>query len=277
MSTLPADHAPGRSELPALDVSGTPRVPFTRLVAVEARKMTDTRAGFWLLLVTGLLMLAVAGIALLVIVLNDLAPGYTTWATQIMTLPVSLLLPVFAITTVTSEWGQRTSLVTFALEPHRGRVLLAKFVTVLALAVATMALALLLAAAGAALQGALGESASWEVDAGPLFWSFMTQLLYFVMAFGLGLVLLNSAAAVVLYYVVALLLPLMVWGPVYGLVSWGPDVIPWFDLGFAIAPLTTPEMPRPDAVYGQIATSTLIWVVLPVTVGLRRALRTELK
>ncbi len=273
MSTIDS----GRTEPSTLDVSGTPRVPFARLVAVEARKMTDTRAGFWLLLLTGLLMLAVAGIALLVIVLNDLSPAYMTWATQIMTLPVSLLLPVFAITTVTSEWGQRTSLVTFALEPHRSRVLLAKFVTVLALAVTTMVLALLLAAVGAALQGAFGESASWEVDGGPLFWAFMTQLLYFVMAFGLGLVLLNSAGAVVLYYVVALLLPVMVWGPVYGLVSWGPDVIPWFDLGFAIAPLTGPGMLRPDEVYAQIATSTLIWVVLPVAIGLRRALRTELK
>jgi ABC-2 type transport system permease protein len=272
---MTTDAAP--RDLPALDVSGTPRVPFSRLVAVEARKMTDTRAGFWLLLVTGLLMLAVAAVALLVVVLNDLAPGFMIWATQIMVLPVSLLLPVFAITTVTSEWGQRTSLVTFALEPHRSRVLLAKFVTVLVLAVVTMALALLLAVVGAGLQGALGESPSWEVEAGPLFWAFMTQLLYFVMAFGLGLVLLNSAAAVVLYYVVALLLPLMVWGPVYGLVSWGPDVIPWFDIGFSIAPLTTPEMPRPDAVYAQIAVSTLIWVVLPVSVGLRRALRTELK
>lgn len=260
-----------------LDVSGTPRVPFGRLVQVEARKMTDTRAGFWLLLVTGLLMVGVAGIALLVIVLNDLGVSYMDWATQIMVFPVSLLLPVFAIITVTSEWTQRTSLVTFALEPHRSRVLAAKLVTVLVLAVATIALALLLAAAGAALQGALGESPSWTFEAGPVFWAFMTQLLYFLMAFGLGLVLLNSATAVAIYYVVALLLPVLVWGPVYGLVSWGPDVIPWFDIGFAIAPLTAPDMPRPDAVVGQVIVSTLIWVVVPLVVGLRRALRTELK
>lgn len=260
-----------------LDVSGTPRVPFGRLVSVEARKMTDTRAGFWLLLVTGLLMAAVAVVALLVIVLNDLDPGYTTWATQIMVVPVSLLLPVFAIITVTSEWTQRTSLVTFALEPHRGRVLAAKLVTVLVLAVTTIALALVLAAVGAGLQGVLGESPSWTVEAGPVFWAFMTQLLYFLMAFGLGLVLLNSATAVAIYYVVALLLPLMVWGPIYSLVSWGPDVIPWFDIGFATAPLTTPDMPGPDAVPGQVIVSTLIWVVVPLAAGLRRALRTELK
>jgi len=268
-------------DLPALDVAGTPRVPFGRLVSVEARKMTDTRAGFWLLLVTGLLLVATAGIALLVIVLNDFNPGFGTWTTEIMVLPLSLLLPVFAITTVTSEWGQRTSLVTFALEPHRSRVLLAKFVTVLVLVVTAMALALALAALGLVLQGALGDAdPSWTVDGGELTWTFLTQLAYFVMAFGFGLVLLNSAGAVVIYYVVALLLPLMVWGPVYTLVSWGPDVIPWFDISFATMPLVgqgMPGVPRPDEVYAQVAVSVLIWVVLPMAVGLRRALRTELK
>jgi hypothetical protein len=265
-------------DLPALDVSGTPRVPFGRLVAIEARKMRDTRAGFWLLLVTGLLLVATAVIALLVTVLNDLNPGFGSWATDIMVLPLSLLLPVFAITTVTSEWGQRTSLVTFTLEPHRSRVLAAKLVVILVLVVGVIALALLLAAAGVLLQEAFGDAeAVWTIDGSELLWAFVTQLAYFLMAFGFGLVLLNSAAAVVIYYVVALLLPVMVWGPVYGLVSWGPDVIPWLDIGFATAPLTSEDVPRPDVVYAQVAVTIAAWVVLPLLVGLRRALRTELK
>ena len=267
-----------QTAMPALDVSGTPRVPFSRLVSVEARKMRDTRAGFWLLLVTGLLLVATAVIALLVTVLNDLNPGFGDWATQIMVIPLSLLLPVFAITTVTSEWNQRTSLVTFTLEPHRSRVLLAKLVVVLVLVVVVIALALLLAAAGVILQEVFGGAdAVWTIDGSVLAWTFVTQLAYFLMAFAFGLVLLNSAASVVIYYVVALLLPLMVWGPVYGLVSWGPDVIPWLDIGFATAPLTSDDVPRPDEVYAQVAVTITAWVVLPMAVGLRRALRTELK
>lgn len=274
MSTATSD----LPDTPRLDVSGTPRVPFGRLVSVEARKMRDTRAGFWLLLVTGLLLVATAVVALLVTVLNDLNPGFGTWATQIMVLPLSLLLPVFAITTVTSEWGQRTSLVTFALEPHRSRVLLAKLAVVLVLVVGVVALAVALAAAGVALQEAFGGSeAVWTIDGSVLAWTFVNQLAYFLMAFGFGLVLLNSAASVVIYYVVALLLPLMVWGPVYGLVSWGPDVIPWIDIGFATAPLTSSDVPRPDEVYAQVAVTIAAWVLLPMLVGLRRALRTELK
>ncbi len=42
MSTL--DSAPR-----TLDVSGTPKTPFARLVKVELRKSFDTRAGLWLI------------------------------------------------------------------------------------------------------------------------------------------------------------------------------------------------------------------------------------
>ncbi len=40
---------PSPADIPRLDVSGTPGVPFTRLVSVELRKIADTRAGRWLL------------------------------------------------------------------------------------------------------------------------------------------------------------------------------------------------------------------------------------
>ena len=42
---------------------------------------------------------------------------------------MSLLLPVMGILLVTSEWSQRTDMTTFALEPHRSRVIMAKLVT----------------------------------------------------------------------------------------------------------------------------------------------------
>ena len=54
----------------------------------------------------------------------------------------SVLLPVLGIMLVTSEWGQRTAMVTFALEPRRPRVILAKLVTGLVLTLATAAFAI---------------------------------------------------------------------------------------------------------------------------------------
>src|SRR3712207_8192920 len=39
--------------------------------------------------------------------------------------PMTIILPILAVLSVTSEWSQRSGLATFTLVPHRGRVLLA--------------------------------------------------------------------------------------------------------------------------------------------------------
>ena len=49
--------------------------------------------------------------------------------------PSAVLLPVLGILLVTSEWSQRTGLITFALVPKRSRVLGAKLIASLLLAV----------------------------------------------------------------------------------------------------------------------------------------------
>jgi len=275
--SITAPSTPG--DLPTLDVSDTEAVPFGRLVAVELRKMRDTRAGFWLLLVTGLLLVLAAVITLLVTVLNDLPVGAGI-VLQVMTIPVSLLMPVLAVACVTSEWSQRTGLVTFTLEPDRRRVLLAKLVTVLLLAAATMAVATVAGVATLALHGALGDQpVDWSIDGSVLAWTVVVQVLYFIMAFGIGLVVLSTPAAIAIYYVVALLLPLMVYGPVYGIFSWGQDVIPWIDLGFATTPLTDPggTLEVTGTTYLQTVVTTLVWVVAPLVGGFARVTRAEIK
>src|SRR5207344_2799662 len=45
----------------------------------------------------------------------------------------SVLLPVLGIMLVTSEWSQRTAMTTFALEPRRMRIVLAKMLAGVAL------------------------------------------------------------------------------------------------------------------------------------------------
>jgi ABC-2 type transport system permease protein len=120
--------------LPApVQARGADRRPgLGRLTLVELRKMTDTRAGFWLLVSTALLTVAVVVIA-----------GFEMEEQErtlknfvgIATVPLSLLGPVVGILLVTSEWSQRTSLITFTLVPHRARVLVAKLLAGGALAV----------------------------------------------------------------------------------------------------------------------------------------------
>ena len=62
--------------------------------------------------------------------------------------PMTILLPVVAILSVTGEWSQRAGLTTFTLVPHRGRVIRAKLVVTLAIGVASMAVALAIGALG---------------------------------------------------------------------------------------------------------------------------------
>ena len=62
--------------------------------------------------------------------------------------PAAVLLPVLGILLVTSEWSQRTGMITFALVPVRSRVLGAKLIASLLLAVAMLAMSVAIVAAG---------------------------------------------------------------------------------------------------------------------------------
>ncbi|MGN0062747.1 MAG: ABC transporter permease [Nocardioides sp.] len=262
-----------------LDVSGTATVPFSRLVRVELRKMLDTRGGFWLLLLTGLLLTLVAVIVLIVVATTDgeWAPSLMTWSTEILLVPLSVLLPVFPILAVTSEWGQRTGLTTFTLESNRLKVLGAKLVAVLALAVGTSVLAVLLALVGTPLGAALdGSSPVWEVDWAVVGGTLVSQLLFFLMAFALASAILSTPGAISVFYVMGLMVPFLVYSTLMFAFEWGPKVIPYFDLTFASTPLMGGEaMTGREA--AQLASAVLIWIVAPLAFGVRRLLRAEIK
>ena len=116
-----------------------------RLVTVELRKMVDTRAGFWLQLAT------VATTALVVIVrlvVGDAADHTFAAILDVGVKPAAVLLPIAGILLVTSEWSQRTGMITFALVPVRSRVLGAKLIASLLLAVAMLAISVAIVAAG---------------------------------------------------------------------------------------------------------------------------------
>ena len=118
-----------------------------RLVAVELRKMVDTRAGFWLQVAMVALTVVVVIVRLLV---GDAADHTFQSVLDAGLQPAAVLLPVVGILLVTSEWSQRTGLITFALVPVRSRVLGAKLIASLLLAVAMLAMSVAIVAAGRA-------------------------------------------------------------------------------------------------------------------------------
>lgn len=261
-----------------------PTVPFGRLIRVEIRKMFDTRSGFWLMFSTGILIALTLLITLLVVGLDEGTKITARDYSQIMTIPLSILLPVFAIVTITGEWGQRSHLSLFTLEPRRSRIIGAKLISVLVLVVGTIVLAIALGAIGNVLGAAIGGyDAEWNLGVNDVLWAVGLQLAYFLMAFALSMLLLSSPATIVVFYIFALLLPFMVYPPLYFSFDWAKDLIPWIDFNYASAPLATGKDFNGDVVdvgaidYIRFIFGLLLWIVLPGTIGLRRVLRTEVK
>ena len=117
-----------------------------RLVAVELRKMVNTRAGFWLQLAT----VAITALVLIVrSVVGDAADHTFAALLDVGVKPAAVLLPIAGILLVTSEWSQRTGMITFALVPVRSRVLGAKLIASLLLALGMLVMAVGAVAAGA--------------------------------------------------------------------------------------------------------------------------------
>src|SRR3954470_20708567 len=95
-------------------------IPLGRITDTELRKMFDTRSGFWLLASTGLLALLATSMVVLFARHEELT--YSTF-TAAIGIPMTIVLPIIAVLSVTSEWSQRSGLTTFALVPHRNRVM----------------------------------------------------------------------------------------------------------------------------------------------------------
>lgn len=248
---------------------GVTAVPFVRLLRVELRKLVDTRAGFWLLTAIGLITVAVIGVFLFVA-----DPDQLTFINFVgaSATPQSILLPVLGILAVTAEWSQRTGLVTFTLEPSRGRVAVAKLVAVILVGLLAMVVALGVAAlSNGAGMAFLDGSGSWTFEAANVRDFFAVQLIGILQGFAFGMLLMNTAAAIVLYYVIPI-----AWSVLFSMVGALENAAPWLDLNTAIAPAFEQRTFQAGD-WAHIAVAGTIWVLLPLTLGLIRLLRREVK
>ena len=85
------------------------------------------------------------------------------------------------------------------------------------------------------------------------------------------MLLMNTAAAIVLYYV----LPIA-WSVLFSMVQRLEDAAPWLDLNTAIAPVFGQKTLQGDD-WAHIAVAGTIWVLVPFALGLVRLLRREVK
>ncbi|MBM6402633.1 ABC transporter permease [Phycicoccus sp. CSK15P-2] len=245
----------------------TAGLPFTRLVHVELRKMLDTRAGRWLLIA---IAVVIAGTLTILFVQDGGEHPFSEYL-QATTMPMAILLPVVGILAVTSEWSQRTALVTFTLEARRSRVAWAKVTASLLVGVVAVAFSFALGtAAHAAAIGLRGATGDWELAGTVWLGAAGYVLLGLLNGIAFGMLLRNTPAAIVLYFV----LP-TAWSALGALWSGAEKAGRWLDMNRTMEPLFTGDLSGEQ--WAQLGTSVAAWVALPLAVGMWLITRVEVK
>ncbi len=247
-------------------------IPMTRLVGVELRKMFDTRSGFWVMTSIGITALLATGAVILFAPDSELT--YNNFAAAIG-VPMTIILPIMAILSVTSEWSQRTGLTTFTLVPHRGRIIWAKAIGSVIVGVASMLLAFGIGALGNVVGTAItGTETIWNI----LFVDFslivLANVLGLMIGFMLGVLIRNSPGAIVAYFVYSLLLP-TVFGMLAAYQEWFRDIQGWVDFQFSSSQLFDGVLTGEQ--WAHLGVSGLVWLVIPMAIGLRMVMRSEVK
>jgi ABC-2 type transport system permease protein len=239
------------------------RPGLARLTRVELRKMVNTRSGFWL-------QLAVLGLTAITVVVTLLA-GHDDDHTFRHILsnalqPAGILLPVVGILLVTSEWSQRTALVSFALVPDRPRLIAAKVLAGIVLGLAAVVVAIVFAAIGTALASP-DVPHVWTLPVGLLGQDIVYVVTAMVIGLAFGTALLASAPAIVLYFGLPAALGAL--GSIHAI----EGTVEWISTG-SLEPLTTTVMNGHE--WAQALVTLLLWMILPLTIGLTRITRRDL-
>jgi len=247
-----------------VNITGVHKRPgLGRLVAVELRKMVNTRAGFWLQVGTVALTVLVV---LVRVVIGDAADHTFAAMLDVGVKPAAVLLPIAGILLVTSEWSQRTGMITFTLVPVRSRVLGAKLIASLVLALGMLAMAVGVVAAGV-LVASPGVDGTWS-DATTLIGQSAVYLgggMLTGVAF--GMVVLASAPAIVALFA----LPIA-WTALASL-SFLADAAPWLDTRLALGPM--PQEVMSTTQWAHAGTALALWMLLPLLIGTWRITRRE--
>jgi len=247
-------------------------IPMSRIIATELRKMFDTRSGFWLVASLGILAL-LATAAVIAFSSND-GMTYSAFVTA-TGYPMTILLPIIAILSVTSEWSQRSGLTTFTLVPHRERVITAKAFVCVGVATATISLAFVVGALGNLVGTAmLGIAPVWDLTVTNMLTLILANVLALLVGFMLGVVIRSSAGALVGYFVYSFVLPTL-FVVLATSQDWFRDLQPWVDFKYAGGTLIDGTVTIQQWEY--LGVTSVIWVVIPLAIGLRFVMRAEVK
>ena len=140
--------------------------------------------------------------------------------------------------------------------------------------VAVAAIVLSLALAAVVHQAAItfqGYAGDWALDNNTLLGAALFVLLGVAQGVGFAMLLRNTPAAIVLYFV----LP-TAWAILGDMVSWLDTAASWLDMNRTMNALFTVEAMTGEQ-WAQLGTSVGLWVALPVAVGMWLLHRAEVK
>lgn len=266
-----AIHAPAR---PGDTITGadTQHIPLTRIVAVELRKSFDTRSGRWLLASIGLAALVTTGAVIAWASTDEFRYSQFTLA---IGMPMSVILPIIAVLSVTAEWSQRSGLTTFTLVPHRGRVMLAKALAACLVALGATVVAFLVGSVGNMVGAALGGiSPVWDQNLADVGYFALGNTMLMMVGFTLGALIRTSAGAVVAYMIYAFVAPGLLAFLAFNQ-EWFRDVRPWLDPKHNQDALLSGGLSGEQ--WSQLAVTTLVWLVLPLVAAVVTLRRSEVK
>ncbi len=260
---------------PVLDLSQSAPIPFSRLVKVELRKAVDTSAGFWLLAAIAVLIIIVQGFVLVVGLFDDSTEfrlvDFTTFGGYIL----QPLLPIVVALQVTSEWSQRTAMVTFATEPRRLVVVYAKLAAGAMLALLMTVVLFVVAFACLLVLWVAKDNVDWDTSlagtAGLLLFLFVGV----AVGFAVATLLLNTPATIVVFLAVIYAVPTVVatigalWGDFQGFGR-------YLNLQGALFPALSGSLDSGEE-WGRLLVALLVWMVVPVALGMMRIVRAEVK
>jgi ABC-2 type transport system permease protein len=249
-------------------------IPTRRLAGVELRKMFDTRAGFWLM--ASIVILSVIATTATIIFAPDDELTYEAFAAAVG-FPMAVVLPMIAILSVTSEWSQRSALTTFTLVPSRGRVIAVKAFLAVSIGVVSMLVAAAVGAVGNIVGSSIaGVDVTWNVTMADFSLIVLANVLGMLAGFMLGVVFRSSPAAIVGYFVFSFVLT----GASEALSAvndWFAENASWVDFNTATGRLFEGADGLTAEVWAQVGVTTLAWVAIPLAVGMRFLLRSEIK
>jgi ABC-type transport system involved in multi-copper enzyme maturation permease subunit len=248
------------------------QIALSRVFRVELRKMFDTRSGFWLIASIGItgLIATVATVAFA----PDQYLTYYNFA-KAVGYPITVILPMVSLLAITSEWSQRSGLTTFTYVSSRRRVVGAKMLSSVVVAVASMVFAFAAGAVGNVVGSSIaGTPTVWDLDVDQALTIVLGNLISLSIGAMLGMLLRSSAGGLVMYFVLVLVLPNL-FSLLAASQSWFEDLQPWVDLTYAQSFLF--EGMETAAQWAHVATAVGLWIVLPGIFGLRRVMRSEVK